>query len=204
MLGDFFYGTLHGAGITKLARRLRSGALILCYHNVIPRPLNGAPAPFGDPGLHLDLDEFARQLRWLQEHYTVVPLRDLVSRLQAGRSVRGLASITFDDGYTGAVICAWPLCLDLRLPATMFIVAGAPSEPGLFWWDHPATRDGDRPGVRDRRLLALGGDRSVIMHDAGAGATPDVPRTHLPADWYMIAEAAGAGLDLGAHTISHR
>lgn len=204
MLGDLFYGTLHGTGITALARRLQNGALILCYHNVVPRP--AGEAPFGDSGLHLDRDEFAAQLHWLKDHYTVVPLRDVVSRVQAGRSVRGLAAITFDDGYTGALTCAWPLCLGLGLPATMFIVAGASGHPGggLFWWDHPAARDAGSPAVRNRRLLALRGDRSVILNDARAGAVPHVPGTHLPADWSVIAAAAAAGLDLGAHTISHR
>jgi peptidoglycan/xylan/chitin deacetylase (PgdA/CDA1 family) len=32
----------------------------------------------------------------------------------------------------------------------------------------------------------------------------DVPATHLPADWPLIAQQAATGLELGAHTISHR
>jgi peptidoglycan/xylan/chitin deacetylase (PgdA/CDA1 family) len=202
MLGDLYYGTLHNTGITTLARRVRRGALVLCYHNVVPQT-NGRP-PFGDPGLHLPLELFTAQAHWLKDHYTVVPLRELVARIEAGRGVRGLAAITFDDGYAGAFTYAWPLLRKLGLPATMFIVAGAPSRPDVFWWDHPAVVRADPPGARDRRLLSLCGDRDDILKDAAAAAVPDVPVTHVPADWAVVATEAAAGLDLGAHTITHR
>jgi peptidoglycan/xylan/chitin deacetylase (PgdA/CDA1 family) len=199
-LGNLYYRTLHNAGITTLARRLRHGALVLCYHNVVSDDLR----PAGDPGLHLPLQRFADQLHWLKEHYRVVALADLVARLETRRSVRGLAAITFDDGYAGAFTYAWPLLRELGLPATMFIVAGAPSRPTAFWWDHPAVVRADTPGARDRLLLSLRGDRDGIMKDAAAVADPDMPVTHLPADWTVVAKEAAAGLDLGAHTVTHR
>lgn len=205
MLGDLYYRTLHNAGITTLARRLRHGALVLCYHNVVPR--SPSLQPFGDPGLHLPLEQFAAQVHWLKDHYTVVPLRDLVARLATGGSVRGLVAITFDDGYSGAFTFAWAVLRNLGLPATMFIVAGAVGRPALFWWDHPAVVQTDSHGARDRLLLALGGDRELVLNDAGAAAVvppPDLPATHLPADWSVISKASAAGLDLGAHTLTHR
>src|SRR5690349_445747 len=121
MLGDLYYGTLRGLGITTLARHLRHGALVLCYHNVVAHA--GGKPPSGDPGLHLPLDRFTPQVHWLKDHYSVISLRELVARLETGRSVRGLAAITFDDGYAGALTIAWPLLRTLGLPATMFIVA---------------------------------------------------------------------------------
>ena len=203
MLGDLYYSALHNAGITMLARRLRHGALVLCYHNVVSRS-NGSP-PFGDPGLHLPLDQFTDQIRYVKEHYTVVPLRELVTRLEAGGSLRGLAAITFDDGYSGATTFAWPLLRTLGLPATMFVVAEAPARPALFWWDHPAVTHEDTASARNQLLISLGGDRAIILKEA-AGAVPatDIPGTHLPADWSVIARAAAQGLDLGAHTMTHR
>jgi peptidoglycan/xylan/chitin deacetylase (PgdA/CDA1 family) len=202
MLGKLYYGTLHAAGITTLARRLRQGALVLCYHNVVPPP-DRLP-PFGDPGLHLPVERFTAQVYWLKDHYSVVSLRELVDRLENGRSVRGLAAITFDDGYAGAFTFAWPLLQELDLPATMFIVGRAPDHPALFWWDHPAVVPEDTPAMRDHRLLALGGDRAVIMRDARADDLADVPSTHLPVDWSVVALEGVAGLDLGAHTLTHR
>ena len=201
MLGSLYYGAIHNAGITSLARRLRQGALVLCYHNVVPQ---SAPRSFGDPGLHLPLAQFAAQVEWLKNHYRVIPLGELVSRLASGRSVRGLATITFDDAYTGALTVAWPLLRTLGLPATVFVVADAPDHRSLFWWDNPAVIRGTSAGSRERRLLSLGGDARRVLEDAGATPLRDVPVTHVPADWLLIARQAAAGLDLGAHTLSHR
>ena len=201
MLGDLYYGAIQNVGITTLARRLRQGALVLCYHNVVPQSARGS---FGDPGLHLPLNEFTAQAEWLKNHYRVIPLGELVSRLTSGRSVRGLATITFDDAYTGALTLAWPLLRTLGLPATVFVVAAAPERRSLFWWDHPAV--GRSARSRERRLLSLGGDAGLVLKDAGTIATADAPDTHLPADWPLIAQQAalGGGLELGAHTITHR
>jgi peptidoglycan/xylan/chitin deacetylase (PgdA/CDA1 family) len=133
-----------------------------------------------------------------------VALRELVDRLENGRSVRGLAAITFDDGYAGAFTFAWPLLRALDLPATMFIVGRAPDRPAVFWWDHPGVLNETAADDRDHRLFAMGGDRAVILRDARAGAATDIPSTHLPADWSVVARGAAAGLDLGAHTMTHR
>lgn len=199
MLSDLYYETLRGAGITTLARRLRHGALVLCYHNVVDR----VPT-IGDQALHLPMDRFTAQVHWLKDHYMVVALRDLVARLESRKSVRGLAAITFDDGYAGTFSHAWPLLRGLGLPATMFIVAGAPSHPEVFWWDHPDVARSNTHGARDRRLQSLRGDHALIVADAGARPLADTPLTHRPADWSVIAKEAAAGLDIGAHTVSHR
>jgi peptidoglycan/xylan/chitin deacetylase (PgdA/CDA1 family) len=201
VIGKLFYGTLHTVGITTLARHLQQGALILCYHNVVP----SGTRPFGDPGLHLPMDRFSAQMSWLKDHYTVIPLSELVSRLERGRSVQGCAVLTFDDAYTGAVTVALPLLRKMGLPATMFVVAEAPGQRGAFWWDHPVVTAADSAAERRRRLFTLAGDRAKII---GASdqvlEAPATPETHLAADWTLLRGAAHAGLDLGAHTLTHR
>ena len=199
-LGDVYYGTLHKTGITTLARQLRHGALVLCYHNVVPS--DGAEEPFGDPALHLPLDRFMAQISWLKDHYLVVPLRDLVARLESGRPVRGLAAITFDDGYAGALTLAVPALRKLGLPATIFIVGEAAGR--VFWWDYPAIAGDESDSARRHRLEALGGDRDKILRETIVALT-DVPDTRLPAEWAVIRQAAhSGGIDLGAHTLTHR
>lgn len=201
MLGDLYYGALRGLGITRLARHLSHGALVLCYHNVVS-PASGEPS-FGDPGLHLAVDRFTRQMQWLKEHYTVVPLRELVARLEIGKPVRGLAALTFDDGYAGALTIAWPILRKLGLPATTFIVAEAPDRSTPFWWDHRAVIEADTPATRAHRLLMQGGDYRLIMTNTEANTT-HLPETYLPSDWSVVKREANAGLDVGAHTLTHR
>src|SRR5438876_143466 len=85
MLGFVWYVGLQTIGVPHLVRRLRKAGVILCYHNV--KPLVSL-APPGDPGVHLSLERFAEQVRWLARNYAVVTLHELVDRLVAGRPLR--------------------------------------------------------------------------------------------------------------------
>lgn len=159
MLGDLYYGALRGVGITSLARHLRHGALVLCYHNVVPG--NAKSLTLGDRGLHLPLDRFTAQMSWLKDHYSVVPLTELVARLDSGRSVRGCAALTFDDGYAGTFTMAVPLLRRLGLPATMYIVAQAPEQQRLFWWDESV--------IAPDRATHFAADWALLRNEAHSG-----------------------------------
>ena len=117
-----YYGGLRALGAAALRRRLQDAGLILCYHNVVPRE----DAQVGEPGLHLPLEQFERQMRWLVAHYDVIPLRELIERLERGATLRSAAVVTFDDGYAGVFEHAVPILETLRIPATVFVVAEAP------------------------------------------------------------------------------
>lgn len=201
-LASLYYRTLRRSGLAALARRLRRGGVILCYHNVVP-DADAPRAPAG--GLHMARATFERQLRWLATHYSIVALDELVDRVQRGRPLHRLAALTFDDGYAGVFDCAWPLLRNLGIPATVFVVAGAPDRAEEFWWDHPAVAEAQSDGRRDFWLSALRGDRAAILATVGAppahAAVPDVCR---PASWRAIADAAAQGLAIGAHSATHR
>src|SRR5207245_14546 len=83
----------------------------------------------------------------LAQAFRFVPLGDLLARHRAGRSIRGLAAISFDDGYRGVLRHALPVLRQLGLPATVFVVAGALARTEPFWWDRLAgAADGGAPG----------------------------------------------------------
>src|SRR5262245_64734643 len=96
-LATLGYNALRVAGLTTLARWLRGDGVVLCYHNVVERP---GPAA-GALGLHIPAATFERQIHWLAKHYTIISLEEFVARVLRGTSLRGLAAITFDDGYAG-------------------------------------------------------------------------------------------------------
>src|ERR1700716_3985339 len=137
MLSRLLYSGLGTLGLPALARRLSNAGVILGYHNVV----DGAVAPrTGEPSLHLPLRAFQRHMRWLVDHYQVVSLRELVDRLEQRRPLRHVAAVTFDDAYLGVFLYALPVLHDLQIPATVFVVANAPSGGQPFWWDHPAVQ----------------------------------------------------------------
>jgi len=201
MLRMLYYAGLRALGVPRLVRGLRKKGLILCYHNVWPAP---AGPPAGDTTVHLPLERFVEQVSWLTQHYTVVPLGELVKRVNAGRSLRGLATLTFDDGYAGVFSHAWPLLVKLGLPATVFVVTGVQDSRDVFWWDHSAVTRSATPEQRDQWLTELRGNGDAITKALGAAPAPPLPPSHRPADWDAIAQAADAGLALGAHSVSHR
>jgi len=202
MLASLGYAALQLAGVTTVARRLRSGGLILCYHNVTA---DADAGPWGGLGLHMPFSAFARQVRWLAAKYEVIPLDHVVDRLAQGVSLRGTAALTFDDAYAGVFEHAWPLLRDLGLPATVFVVAQAPEQGTDFWWDHPAVLRAYSQTRREHWLTALRGDGAAIMASLGPnGGTPlRPPRSCRPADWQAITDAARSGLRLGVHSATH-
>jgi len=195
-LASLYYRALHASGLLALARRLSSGGVILCYHNVIAGTSAGASDRLG---LHMPLSTFERQMRWLASNYDLVPLAEFVDRFSRGASLRGAAAVTFDDAYAGVFDHAWPLLHALDLPATVFVVAEAPARDDGFWWDDPGVLRAYSPAQHRRWLTADCGDGGTIVK---APAQP--PSWCRPATWQAITEAARSGLQLGVHSATHR
>jgi peptidoglycan/xylan/chitin deacetylase (PgdA/CDA1 family) len=199
MLSTLVYSGLQIFGIPALRRRASQAAPILCYHNVVPDGFGG-----GDPGLHLPLSEFRWQMGWLGAHYQVVTLEALAGRIRNGRSVKGMAAVTFDDAYHGAVAHAWPLLRQLKMPATLFVPTRLIDGGRAFWWDHPLVATAMSEHYREVWLGELQGDATLIGSVLAETDPVLVPRAQRPADWAMIAQAASEGLDLGMHSATHR
>src|SRR5438128_1816475 len=153
-LTALFYLGLRATGCTALARRVVKGGLLVCYHNVLAAR---AEPPVGDPSLHLRIDRFREQMRWLAATYEVVSLTEFVARLAAAKSLRRVAAITFDDAYAGVFMNALPVLRELALPATVFIVAEAAERREPFWWDHPSVQRLATTARREQWLGRLGG-----------------------------------------------
>jgi len=88
--------------------------------------------------------DFAEQCAWLARRRLVVPLAEAVERLDhSGRLPRGVAALTFDDGFAELDEHAAPVLARHRLPSTVFLVAQTLAEGGrdVDWVDTP----GDAP-----------------------------------------------------------
>ena len=172
-LRSAYYDGVRALRLPALVRRWRDAGVVLCYHNVLP-PRNADH--LGEPAVHLAVEGFTEQIRWLAHRYEIVSLGEMVQRLSSGRSLRGLAALTFDDGYDGVFTQAWPVLHQLRLPATVFVVSDRPDRQEAFWWDRPPP---------------------------GPSASAPLPHSHRPAGWDSIRAAARDGLDIGVHTATH-
>jgi len=200
MKAPVYYGALRSLGVPAMSRRIRDAGVILCYHNVVA---DEGPA-HGEPGLHLSRQRFARQMRWLAHHYTVVSLREFVDRLLAGGPLRWVAAVTFDDGYAGVFEHAVPILRTLHLPATVFLVAEALRQRAGFWWDRPKIVASATPMRRERWLNELRGDAQAILSEPASAVEDGLPPAWRPASGSAIRSCLGEGIRVGVHSATHR
>jgi peptidoglycan/xylan/chitin deacetylase (PgdA/CDA1 family) len=102
--------------------------LVLAYHGVadVPRELD----PYG---LMLPADTLREHIRRLRGRgYEFVHQAEFARRLNAGESLDGACSLTFDDGTEDYHAILWPLLRELGVPGTFFVCPGLLGEPYPF------------------------------------------------------------------------
>ena len=203
----------------------RRSALILMYHNIVE--VNGSNGNLTNQN-QVTTTSFRWQLEFLREHYTVVPLVDIVERLKSSRSIERLAAITFDDGYAGVYANAEPILRAMGLPSTVFLIAGCIEDNAITWFDQVealilntshreltlggVTYDlcGDRlEAVRavKQRLKPLALDvRDAMIAELAENTDPLAPDRYAPyrlMGWKQIEELRSQGMSFGVHTYTH-
>jgi peptidoglycan/xylan/chitin deacetylase (PgdA/CDA1 family) len=146
----------------------RSRPWILMYHRIA--------APAIDPwGLAVHPDRFEAHLAMLARRRRVLSVDEIVERLTAGSVPDNAVAITFDDGYADNLAEAQPRLAAHRMPATLFLTAGAIGQRREFWWDELADLRGRRRSVEGRRRVASvagAADRSPARLSRSVAAAP--------------------------------
>ena len=107
---------------------LRNEAVIVAFHRV------QETAEPDDP-LTIDVGLFERHCRFFRRYFRVVPLRDIVEKLERGQRLKRELAITFDDGYRDNFETAAPVLRRLGLPATFFVVTQWIGTDVVPFWD---------------------------------------------------------------------
>jgi peptidoglycan/xylan/chitin deacetylase (PgdA/CDA1 family) len=194
---------------------------VLIFHRVLK-----APDPLF-PG-EADAARFDQILSWIDQWFTVLPLGEAVTLLQAGNLPPNALCITFDDGYADNYEVALPILLRHNMTATFF-VASAYLDGGRMWNDTviEAIRRCSRDsldlsaiglGTFDlatpvERRRAIDAALTALKHRAPeergrlAGAVAEVANARLPDDLMMTAGQVRSlhreGMTIGAHTRTH-
>ncbi len=205
---------------------MESTVTLVAYHRI---------ADPGNPDLADTLidaypPDFEVQMRYLADHYTVIPAWNVVRALREGYSLPPHALvITFDDGYTCFRDTAWPILQRLGLPVTLFVPTGFPGTAGAnFWWDGvyralmqtnllaievppsgrlpldtPAARHWafDRLVGRIERLPEAEANRLIDRVIERCSVAP--PTRPAILDWEDLATLAAGGVAIGPHTRRH-
>lgn len=213
------------AGFGRHARGLLDGsrALVLMYHRVVPGKI--ARRESIEPGMFVTAATFARHLSWLEAHFRVLPLREIIDRVEARRPLPpGACAITFDDGWRDNLEHAWPELAHRGLPATIFVVTDRVGTDGAFWTDELWTRmrllpDRESEEIARRFVGGRSNDaiKGLLDHLKSApeerreyvlqllreiAPQPAVPRRVL-LDWDELERLSASGIDIEAHGATH-
>lgn len=112
-------------GLYRLLRR--DEAVIVLFHRVNDAYPN-------DP-LTYTREEFEAFVRFFGRFFDVVPLTDLLERLETGGELRNRLAITFDDGYRGNATIAAPILERHDQRACFFVTTQWIGTNHIPWWD---------------------------------------------------------------------
>lgn len=120
---------------------------------------------------------FEAQLAWLKHHTELLPLRELLDRLDAGCCNGREVALTFDDGIENHAEVVWPLLRRERVPATIFVCPGLAEVQGCVWnlelrlrWNSLPLPQ--RQSLAGRLSLPSADDEALIVHAKRLGLAP--------------------------------
>ena len=224
LIRSIAYHVAIGSGLTRISRRFgdRSGTFILYGHRV-----NDDDEGYMQGLAPAWLDQ---QLSYLTGHYEVISLRTLVDCLRRKSPVPERSVVlTFDDGFRDNYTNAFPLLQKHRVPATIFAVTGALTDGDLPWsqrlgylfqntsasrFCHSLTEGKelslDTTAARKlayRRVKPAISVMSRLKRDAAIAEISRELDVCPPQDrmmtWEQAREMQAAGIEIGAHTVSH-
>lgn len=81
-------------------------------------------------GRHITAEHFEKQLKYFQQEFDIVPLRQLCAmKAQGAIPTKHTIALTFDDGFLNNVTVALPLLEKYQIPATFFICTAGITDP---------------------------------------------------------------------------
>jgi peptidoglycan/xylan/chitin deacetylase (PgdA/CDA1 family) len=102
--------------------------MILMYHRVVSVSSDVY-------GMAVTPEQFRAHMAVLRQHYSPLPLDQLVDAARSGGIPDAAVAITFDDGYVDNLTTASPILVEAGLPATFFLTTDGLDEPTEYWWD---------------------------------------------------------------------
>lgn len=214
----------HGlAALLERLPRRRSSLAILTYHRIAP----ARDRPDLHPGLRVDPDAFAHQIRLVAERAHPVSLAEVIDACSGGARLPARAvHVTVDDAYACVEDHAWPVLRAAGVPATLFVPTAHPDSTRTFWWDrlHHALRSTSSRSVGAggcwwsteddisraqtfallrRRVSTMAHGEAMALVDAIVDSAEVAAARPANSSWAALRRMAGEGLALAPHSRTH-
>jgi peptidoglycan/xylan/chitin deacetylase (PgdA/CDA1 family) len=224
---DLAYST----GLIRAGRGLWAKSLTVVNYHRIENPDRNAFDSF-KPNVSATPDDFDRQMDYLAKWFHVVSVRDIVQWLDGKKDLPPYAAlITFDDGYLDNYTHAFPILRAHNFPALIFLTTGHIGTDAAFYWDmaaycfHHTTKDQlkfpdgrsehwSTPEQREQVSRTWIELMKTLPHKEKLGYVERLPEAlgvsipkgffkNLMLDWDQVREMHRAGIEFGAHTMTH-
>ena len=196
---------------------------ILCYHRI---GRGGVPVYSGLPTA-----VFESQINYLRNHYRIVSLVEMIEEMNAPVNSDPAVAITFDDGYADLYTQAFPVLQKYKVPATVYLTAGAIETGKVAWYDRVFVAFQVAPSLEfelpfdpprqvklstPRERLKVAVEFITLMRKLPAAewrnrvakleAAISLPRKSMMnrmLSWPQIRMMSDGGVSFGAHTMTH-
>lgn len=199
--------------------------LVLTYHRVSPEAESNLLNTI------ITLKTFIKQIDILSGKYPVVKLSEAINQCQSGQAwSKTQVVLTFDDGYRDNYEIVFPILKQKGLPATFFLVTDYIGRNKPLWdWEivtmlnknidrieiegeiiHKRKKESDLSfafRILDKMRSAGFKERQKVMdflrEHSKIENLPDFSRDSCMT-WEQVKDMSDAGMEIGAHSISHR
>ena len=224
-------GLADSSGLIRAGRGLWAKSLTVVNYHRIEDPYRKDFDSF-KPNVSATPEDFDRQMDYLAKWFHVVSVRDIVQWLDGKKELPPYAAlITFDDGYLDNYRNAFPILRAHNFPALIFLTTGHIGTDAAFYWDmaaycfHHTKKDQlnfpsgpsehwSTPQQRDQvsrdwiELMKTLPHQERLRHvqqlpEALGVSIPQGFFKNLMMDWDQIREMHRAGIEFGAHTMTH-
>lgn len=213
MIKSLLWGASRGGNNGRLS--------VFFFHRVLSKPDELFPE---EP----DLCRFNQMMLWIKQWFNVLPLDAAVNQLRDKTLPPRAAAITFDDGYVDNYTNALPILTQHGLCATFFIATSF-LNGGRMWNDSAIesirnTRETQLDlkhlnlgtlaiGSLDEKKMAISqllaalkyrplNERAILANQIAEIAGVSLPNNLMMTSAQVI-EMRAAGMQIGAHTVSH-
>ena len=221
---------LYYSGFYRMANLWNNNDIVVINYHRIKTSQKSHFSMFDDGVFGPDQYEFEKQMSWLKKNIQILSEEDLINVVNnkfkpSKRSV----VITFDDGYIDNYTLAYPILRHYKIPAIFFIPSQTIDERCLSWWDcfayflKKTEKDkivlfGERLYPKQQYEKSLSFILNLVYQNkvkdsdvynslcAACDVDPiskDIQDRELMS-WDQLKEVADNGIDIGAHTHSHR
>lgn len=218
-LNDLVKYIYHYSGMERymfwLLRNSRRPLLLtIVYHRV-------CPSMDSYEYMGVPVDVFEAQIKFIKDNFEVVTMADGLDLLCEKRRKGIYVSINLDDGYMDNYVHAFPVIKRHGVPATIFLVVDLVGQSHLFWWDEVFQIIRQKgTGVSSGNILMDAYRAGRINNFLMNKKEPEIKKfvdnlknqtcrgrkmtPNQMLGWREIREMAGAGINFGSQTKTHR